>query len=216
MFGSRFSLTRLLLYYSSNRVGASGYQLWGCVYWPMMILSKSCVIYGPGWIIGLYLWKCVICLPVTDSQLFVLPFPGQWECQAGSKGWSCSLQHRQQHWAEKRLEHHPSWGAYENNTNRKIHYKTSWQFLNCCFLSFFQWKCCGVTGFTDWHEALKEKVVPDRCCQEHYQECGRNSTTMFWTRVSDSSTYSEAKVAFILKPSISLHVQWTILRFKWI
>lgn len=68
-------------------------------------------LYGPGWIIGL---KWVICL--TDSQLFVLLFPGQWECQAGSEGWSCSVQHRQQHWAEKRLEHHPSWGAYANNT----------------------------------------------------------------------------------------------------
>ncbi|KAG7275945.1 hypothetical protein CRUP_037236 [Coryphaenoides rupestris] len=44
------------------------------------------------------------------------------------------------------------------------------------------WKCCGVTAYTDWHDALKEKVVPDRCCQEHYQECGRNSTNMFWSR----------------------------------
>ncbi|KAI3371575.1 hypothetical protein L3Q82_024139 [Scortum barcoo] len=28
----------------------------------------------------------------------------------------------------------------------------------------------------------EEKVVPDRCCQEHYQNCGRNSTNMFWNR----------------------------------
>lgn len=47
-----------------------------------------------------------------------------------------------------------------------------------------QWKCCGVIAYTDWHEALKETVVPDRCCQEHYQNCGRNSTNMFWNRVS--------------------------------
>lgn len=39
-------------------------------------------------------------------------------------------------------------------------------------------------AYTDWHEALKEKVVPDRCCQEHYQNCGRNYTNMFWNRVS--------------------------------
>ncbi|XP_036440872.1 tetraspanin-9 isoform X1 [Colossoma macropomum] len=45
-----------------------------------------------------------------------------------------------------------------------------------------EWKCCGVTGYTDWHEALKEKVVPDRCCQEHYQDCGRNVTNEFWKR----------------------------------
>ena len=42
-----------------------------------------------------------------------------------------------------------------------------------------------MTGYTDWHEALQEKVVPDRCCQEHYQECGRNSTNMFWNRVRE-------------------------------
>lgn len=46
-----------------------------------------------------------------------------------------------------------------------------------------QWKCCGVSGYADWHEALQEKVVPDRCCQEHYQECGRNATNQFWTQV---------------------------------
>ncbi|KAI4886727.1 hypothetical protein NFI96_014784 [Prochilodus magdalenae] len=45
-----------------------------------------------------------------------------------------------------------------------------------------EWKCCGVTGYTDWHEALKEKVVPDRCCQEHYQDCGRNVTNEFWNQ----------------------------------
>lgn len=39
-------------------------------------------------------------------------------------------------------------------------------------------------AYSDWHEALKEKVVPDRCCQEHYQNCGRNYTNMFWNTVS--------------------------------
>jgi len=50
-----------------------------------------------------------------------------------------------------------------------------------------QWKCCGVIAYTDWHEALQEKVVPDRCCQEHYQNCGHNSTNMFWNRVSSQA-----------------------------
>ncbi|XP_057180862.1 tetraspanin-9 [Triplophysa rosa] len=51
-------------------------------------------------------------------------------------------------------------------------------------LSFFlsQWQCCGVTGHTDWHDALQEKTVPDRCCQEHYRECGRNATNVFWSQ----------------------------------
>lgn len=49
--------------------------------------------------------------------------------------------------------------------------------------SVCQWECCGVTGHTDWHDALQEKTVPDRCCQEHYRECGRNATNIFWSQV---------------------------------
>ncbi|XP_036373720.1 tetraspanin-9-like [Megalops cyprinoides] len=62
------------------------------------------------------------------------------------------------------------------NTENNVGLKNAWNIIQA------EWKCCGVTGYTDWHEALKEKVVPDRCCQEHYQECGRNSTNMFWNR----------------------------------
>ncbi|KTF88504.1 hypothetical protein cypCar_00012834 [Cyprinus carpio] len=63
------------------------------------------------------------------------------------------------------------------NADNNIGLRNAWNIIQA------EWKCCGVTGYTDWHEALKEKVVPDRCCQEHYQECGRNSTNMFWTRL---------------------------------
>lgn len=55
--------------------------------------------------------------------------------------------------------------------------------LSLAFL-FSQWQCCGVTGHTDWHDALQEKTVPDRCCQEHFRECGRNATNIFWSQVS--------------------------------
>ncbi|XP_029523521.1 tetraspanin-9 [Oncorhynchus nerka] len=62
------------------------------------------------------------------------------------------------------------------NTDNNVGLRNAWNIIQA------EWKCCGVVGYTDWHEALKEKMVPDRCCQEHYQECGRNSTNMFWTR----------------------------------
>ncbi|XP_056137347.1 tetraspanin-9 isoform X1 [Lampris incognitus] len=62
------------------------------------------------------------------------------------------------------------------NTDNNIGLRNAWNIIQA------EWKCCGVTAYTDWHEALKEKVVPDRCCQEHYQECGRNTTNMFWNR----------------------------------
>ncbi|PWA33103.1 hypothetical protein CCH79_00013033 [Gambusia affinis] len=62
------------------------------------------------------------------------------------------------------------------NSENNIGLRNAWNIIQA------EWKCCGVIAYTDWHEALKEKVVPDRCCQEHYQNCGRNSTNMFWTR----------------------------------
>ncbi|XP_039881018.1 tetraspanin-9 isoform X2 [Simochromis diagramma] len=62
------------------------------------------------------------------------------------------------------------------NSENNIGLRNAWNIIQA------EWKCCGVIGYTDWHEALKDKVVPDRCCQEHYQNCGRNSTNMFWNR----------------------------------
>lgn len=47
-----------------------------------------------------------------------------------------------------------------------------------------QWHCCGVMSHNDWYAALHENVVPDRCCQQFYQGCGRNASNTFWTRVS--------------------------------
>ncbi|TRY58873.1 hypothetical protein DNTS_027463 [Danionella cerebrum] len=69
------------------------------------------------------------------------------------------------------------------NSDNNVGLRNAWNIIQA------EWKCCGVIGYTDWHEALKEKVVPDRCCQEHYQECGRNSTNMFWTRVSGNHLF---------------------------
>ncbi|XP_028813428.1 tetraspanin-9-like [Denticeps clupeoides] len=62
------------------------------------------------------------------------------------------------------------------NTDNNIGLRNAWNIIQA------EWKCCGVSGYTDWYEALKEKMVPDRCCQEHYQECGRNATNMFWNQ----------------------------------
>uniref|UniRef100_A0A8C0G9F1 Tetraspanin n=1 Tax=Chelonoidis abingdonii TaxID=106734 RepID=A0A8C0G9F1_CHEAB len=39
--------------------------------------------------------------------------------------------------------------------------------------------CCGVTDYTDWFPVLGTNVVPDRCCMENSQDCGRNSTDLF-------------------------------------
>ncbi|XP_065121750.1 tetraspanin-9 isoform X3 [Paramisgurnus dabryanus] len=62
------------------------------------------------------------------------------------------------------------------NTDNNIGLRNAWNIIQA------EWQCCGVTGHTDWHDALQEKTVPDRCCQEHYRECGRNSTNVFWSQ----------------------------------
>ncbi|KAG5845232.1 hypothetical protein ANANG_G00136620 [Anguilla anguilla] len=62
------------------------------------------------------------------------------------------------------------------NTDNNVGLRNAWNIIQA------EWKCCGVTGFSDWHDALRERVVPDRCCQEHSQGCGRNATSMFWTQ----------------------------------
>lgn len=60
--------------------------------------------------------------------------------------------------------------------------------LTCDSFSWFrpQWRCCGVMGHNDWYSAMYENVVPDRCCQQFYQGCGRNASNALWTRVSQA------------------------------
>lgn len=62
------------------------------------------------------------------------------------------------------------------NTDNNIGLRNAWNIIQS------EWQCCGVTGHTDWHDALPDKTVPDRCCQEHYSECGRNASNVFWSR----------------------------------
>ncbi|XP_060745109.1 tetraspanin-9 isoform X1 [Tachysurus vachellii] len=62
------------------------------------------------------------------------------------------------------------------NTDNNIGLRNAWNIIQS------EWQCCGVSGHTDWHDALPDKTVPDRCCQEHYKECGRNSSNVFWSQ----------------------------------
>ncbi|XP_060759680.1 tetraspanin-9 isoform X2 [Neoarius graeffei] len=62
------------------------------------------------------------------------------------------------------------------NTDNNIGLRNAWNIIQS------EWQCCGVTGHTDWHDALPDKTVPDRCCQEHYKECGRNTSNIFWSQ----------------------------------
>ncbi|KAK7805031.1 hypothetical protein U0070_021713 [Myodes glareolus] len=53
-------------------------------------------------------------------------------------------------------------------------------------------RCCGVTDYTDWYPVLGENIVPDRCCMENSQGCGRNTTTPLWR----TGCYEKVKLWF--------------------
>ncbi|XP_020857205.1 tetraspanin-9 isoform X1 [Phascolarctos cinereus] len=60
------------------------------------------------------------------------------------------------------------------NTENNVGLKNAWNIIQA------EMRCCGVTDFTDWFPVLGENTVPDRCCMENSQDCGRNSTTLVW------------------------------------
>ncbi|XP_054855088.1 tetraspanin-9 isoform X1 [Eublepharis macularius] len=56
------------------------------------------------------------------------------------------------------------------NTDNNVGLKNAWNIIQA------EMHCCGVISYTDWYEVLGENTVPDRCCMENSQDCGRNST----------------------------------------
>lgn len=57
-----------------------------------------------------------------------------------------------------------------------------------------QMRCCGVTDYTDWYPVLGENIVPDRCCMENSQGCGRNTTTPLWRTVRLENSASGSRI----------------------
>uniref|UniRef100_A0A2D4IRQ0 Tetraspanin-9 n=4 Tax=Micrurus TaxID=8634 RepID=A0A2D4IRQ0_MICLE len=62
------------------------------------------------------------------------------------------------------------------NTENNVGLKNAWNIIQA------EMHCCGVTDYRDWYPVLGDNVVPDRCCMEHSQDCGRNSnnTNLVW------------------------------------
>nr|XP_005509833.2 tetraspanin-9 isoform X3 [Columba livia] len=60
------------------------------------------------------------------------------------------------------------------NSENNVGLKNAWNIIQA------EMKCCGVNDFTDWYSVLGENTVPDRCCMENSQDCGRNSTELVW------------------------------------
>ncbi|KAI6068468.1 Tetraspanin [Aix galericulata] len=45
---------------------------------------------------------------------------------------------------------------------------------------FFQFRCCGVSNYTDWFEVYNTTRVPDSCCLEFSENCGLHSPGTWW------------------------------------
>uniref|UniRef100_A0A9L0T9W8 Tetraspanin-9 n=2 Tax=Equus TaxID=9789 RepID=A0A9L0T9W8_HORSE len=72
------------------------------------------------------------------------------------------------------------------NTENNVGLKNAWNIIQA------EMRCCGVTDYTDWYPVLGENTVPDRCCMENSQGCGRNSTTPLWK----TGCYDKVKIWF--------------------
>lgn len=72
------------------------------------------------------------------------------------------------------------------NTENNVGLKNAWNIIQA------EMRCCGVTDYTDWYPVLGENTVPDRCCMENSQGCGRNSTTPLWK----TGCYEKVKLWF--------------------
>uniref|UniRef100_A0A8D1QJV1 Tetraspanin-9 n=1 Tax=Sus scrofa TaxID=9823 RepID=A0A8D1QJV1_PIG len=72
------------------------------------------------------------------------------------------------------------------NSENNVGLKNAWNIIQA------EMHCCGVTDYTDWYPVLGENTVPDRCCMENSQGCGRNSTTPLWK----TGCYEKVKMWF--------------------
>ncbi|XP_075408319.1 tetraspanin-9 isoform X3 [Tenrec ecaudatus] len=72
------------------------------------------------------------------------------------------------------------------NTENNVGLKNAWNIIQA------EMRCCGVTDYTDWFPVLGENMVPDRCCMENSQGCGRNATTPLWK----TGCYEKVKMWF--------------------
>lgn len=64
---------------------------------------------------------------------------------------------------------------------------------------FFQFRCCGVSNYTDWFEVYNTTRVPDSCCLEFSENCGLHSPGTWWKAVSSSAAHGSSCLAAQVK-----------------
>nr|XP_028600300.1 tetraspanin-9-like [Podarcis muralis] len=74
------------------------------------------------------------------------------------------------------------------NTENNVGLKNAWNIIQA------EMHCCGVTDYKDWYLVLGENTVPDRCCIENSEDCGRNSTNT--NLVWKTGCYEKVKMWF--------------------
>uniref|UniRef100_UPI00398EFDD4 tetraspanin-4-like n=1 Tax=Pristiophorus japonicus TaxID=55135 RepID=UPI00398EFDD4 len=59
-------------------------------------------------------------------------------------------------------------------TDGNIGLTNAWSIIQTDF------RCCGVSNYTDWFEVFNTTQVPDSCCREYSASCGLHSPDTWW------------------------------------
>uniref|UniRef100_A0A8C6JFM3 Tetraspanin-4 n=1 Tax=Melopsittacus undulatus TaxID=13146 RepID=A0A8C6JFM3_MELUD len=65
-------------------------------------------------------------------------------------------------------------GLHLYGTNGNIGLTNAWSIIQTDF------RCCGVSNYTDWFEVYNTTRVPDSCCLEFSENCGLHSPGTWW------------------------------------
>ncbi|XP_041132559.1 tetraspanin-4a isoform X1 [Polyodon spathula] len=65
-------------------------------------------------------------------------------------------------------------GLWLYDTEGNIGLTNAWSIIQTDF------RCCGVSNYTDWFEVYNTTQVPDSCCLEYSQRCGLHSPGTWW------------------------------------
>ncbi|KAL7992095.1 hypothetical protein Chor_016351, partial [Crotalus horridus] len=65
-------------------------------------------------------------------------------------------------------------GLHLYGTDGNIGLTNAWSIIQTDF------RCCGVSNYTDWFEVYNTTRVPDSCCLEFSESCGLHSPGTWW------------------------------------
>ena len=109
---------------------------------------------------------------------------------AGPEEGPAPVWHPGQRGPHQRLEHHPDRREAWRGGGGRGRGQGAWRdpdgvpFEQSPILPLLQFRCCGVSNYTDWFEVYNATRVPDSCCLEFSESCGLHAPGTWWKAVS--------------------------------